>query len=131
MSPRINLLLVIQHVEPYKYINMYLDYFDTFIPCSLVRFTPAASTYSILFSSTLERKTYRVTGAPNISLERITKDSKIKKLELTKIIFYHKWDWNSLQIIISNAFLFLYKSFSFWFLFYIYHPEGPTSMFTV
>lgn len=34
--PRINLHFVIQHVEPYKYINMYffflLDYFDKYLP---------------------------------------------------------------------------------------------------
>lgn len=37
--PRINLYLVIQHVEPYKYINTYSsDYFDKLIPCPLCSF---------------------------------------------------------------------------------------------
>lgn len=49
MFPRINLLLVIQHVEPYKYINMYLDYFDTFIPCSPVRFTSSALVHIVYY----------------------------------------------------------------------------------
>lgn len=62
MFPHINLFLVIQHVEPYKYTCILQIILISLFHVLSARFIPMATTLHCLTLSMLEHKTCRVTG---------------------------------------------------------------------
>lgn len=76
MFPHINLLLVIQHVEPYKYTCIFQIILISLFHIISARFISMSITLHCLTLSMLEHKTCRATGTPDISLEGMVRCSK-------------------------------------------------------